>query len=310
MGRIYSDVTLLIGKTPLVELANIARLNSLNVTLLAKLEMLNPGGSVKDRIAKAMIEQAEVEGLLKEGSTIIEPTSGNTGIGLALVAAARGYRLILTMPETMSRERRLLLEAYGAEVVLTEGSLGMKGSIAKAEELAKEITDTFIPNQFANPVNPEIHYKTTGVELWEDSAGSIDYFVAGVGTGGTISGAGAYLKSKKSSIQVIAVEPAASPLLSTGVAGKHKIQGIGAGFIPATLNTEIYDEVVTVENEEAYEAARSLVRHEGILAGISAGAALAGALKVIKERNLANVVVAIVLPDHGDRYLSTELFNG
>ncbi len=310
MGEFYSDVTQLIGKTPLVELANIARLNSLKVKLLAKLEMLNPGGSVKDRIAKAMIEQAEAEGLLKEGSTIIEPTSGNTGIGLALVAAARGYRLILTMPATMSHERRLLLEAYGAEVVLTEGSLGMKGSIAKAEELAKEIPDTFIPNQFANPVNPEIHYKTTGVELWEDSAGSIDYFIAGVGTGGTISGAGAYLKSKKSSIQVIAIEPAGSPLLSTGVAGKHKIQGIGAGFIPATLNTEIYDEVVTVENGEAYEAARSLARHEGILAGISAGAALAGALKVIKGRNLSNVVVAIVLPDHGDRYLSTELFNG
>lgn len=310
MGQIYSNVTQMIGKTPLVELANIARLNSLEVTLLAKLEMLNPGGSVKDRIAKAMVDRAEADGLLKEGSTIIEPTSGNTGIGLALVAAARGYRLILTMPETMSRERRLLLEAYGAEVVLTEGPLGMKGSIAKAEELAKEIPDTFIPNQFANPVNPEIHYKTTGVELWEDSAGSIDYFVAGVGTGGTISGAGAFLKSKKSSLKVIAIEPAGSPLLSTGVAGKHKIQGIGAGFIPATLNTKIYDEVVTVENEEAFEAARSLARHEGILAGISSGAALAGALKIIKEKNLSNVVVAIVLPDHGDRYLSTELFNG
>lgn len=310
MGQIYSNVTQMIGKTPLVELANIARLNSLEVTLLAKLEMLNPGGSVKDRIAKAMVDRAEADGLLKEGSTIIEPTSGNTGIGLALVAAARGYRLILTMPETMSRERRLLLEAYGAEVVLTEGPLGMKGSIAKAEELAKEIPDTFIPNQFANPVNPEIHYKTTGVELWEDSAGSIDYFVAGVGTGGTISGAGAYLKAKKSSLKVIAIEPAGSPLLSTGVAGKHKIQGIGAGFIPATLNTKIYDEVVTVENEEAFEAARSLARHEGILAGISSGAALAGALKIIKEKNLSNVVVAIVLPDHGDRYLSTELFNG
>ncbi len=310
MGQIYSDVTQMIGKTPLVELANIARLNSLNVTLVAKLEMLNPGGSVKDRIAKAMIDQAEAEGLLKEGSTIIEPTSGNTGIGLALVAAARGYRLILTMPATMSHERRLLLEAYGAEVVLTEGPLGMKGSIAKAEELAKEIPDTFIPNQFANPVNPQIHYKTTGVELWEDSAGRIDYFIAGVGTGGTISGVGAYLKAKKSSIQVIAIEPAGSPLLSTGVAGKHKIQGIGAGFIPATLNTEIYDEVVTVENEEAYEAARSLARHEGILAGISAGAALAGAMKVIRAKNLSNVVVAIILPDHGDRYLSTELFNG
>src|SRR5690554_5871241 len=238
MGQIYSDVTQMIGKTPLVELANIARLNSLNVTLVAKLEMLNPGGSVKDRIAKAMIDQAEAEGLLKEGSTIIEPTSGNTGIGLALMAAAKGYRLILTMPETMSRERRLLLEAYGAEVVLTEGPLGMKGSIAKAEELAQELSNAFIPNQFANPANPEIHFKTTGVELWEDSGGSIDYFVAGVGTGGTISGAGAYLKSKKSSIKVIAVEPAGSPILSSGVAGKHRIQGIGAGFIPATLNTE------------------------------------------------------------------------
>ncbi|NLA93234.1 MAG: cysteine synthase A, partial [Spirochaetales bacterium] len=302
MGKKYSDVTQLIGNTPLVELVNIARLNSLKVTLLAKLEMLNPGGSVKDRIAKAMIERAEEEGLLKEGSTIIEPTSGNTGIGLALMAAAKGYRLILTMPETMSRERRLLLEAYGAEVVLTEGPLGMKGSIAKAEELAQELSNAFIPNQFANPANPEIHFKTTGDELWEDSGGSIDYFVAGVGTGGTISGAGAYLKSKKSSIKVIAVEPAGSPILSSGVAGKHRIQGIGAGFIPATLNTEIYDQVITVENEEAFEATRLLARHEGILAGISSGAALVGALKVIKERDLTNVVVAIVLPDHGDRY--------
>ncbi len=309
MGKNYKDVTQLIGHTPLVELANIARLNSLKVTLLAKLEMLNPGGSVKDRIAKAMIERAEEEGLLKEGSTIIEPTSGNTGIGLALMAAAKGYRLILTMPETMSRERRLLLEAYGAEVVLTEGPLGMKGSIAKAEELAQELSNAFIPNQFANPANPEIHFKTTGVELWEDSGGSIDYFVAGVGTGGTISGAGAYLKSKKSSIKVIAVEPAGSPILSSGVAGKHRIQGIGAGFIPATLNTEIYDQVITVENEEAFEATRLLARHEGILAGISSGAALVGALKVIKERDLTNVVVAIVLPDHGDRYLSTELYH-
>ncbi len=309
MGKKYSDVTQLIGNTPLVELVNIARLNSLKVTLLAKLEMLNPGGSVKDRIAKAMIERAEEEGLLKEGSTIIEPTSGNTGIGLALMAAAKGYSLILTMPETMSRERRLLLEAYGAEVVLTEGPLGMKGSIAKAEELAQELSNAFIPNQFANPANPEIHFKTTGVELWEDSGGSIDYFVAGVGTGGTISGAGAYLKSKKSSIKVIAVEPAGSPILSSGVAGKHRIQGIGAGFIPATLNTEIYDQVITVENEEAFEATRLLARHEGILAGISSGAALVGALKVIKERDLTNVVVAIVLPDHGDRYLSTELYH-
>ncbi len=309
MGKKYSDVTQLIGNTPLVELVNIARLNSLKVTLLAKLEMLNPGGSVKDRIAKAMIERAEEEGLLKEGSTIIEPTSGNTGIGLALMAAAKGYSLILTMPETMSRERRLLLEAYGAEVVLTEGPLGMKGSIAKAEELAQELSNAFIPNQFANPANPEIHFKTTGVELWEDSGGSIDYFVAGVGTGGTISGAGAYLKSKKSAIKVIAVEPAGSPILSSGVAGKHRIQGIGAGFIPATLNTEIYDQVITVENEEAFEATRLLARHEGILAGISSGAALVGALKVIKERDLTNVVVAIVLPDHGDRYLSTELYH-
>lgn len=310
MGQIYKDVTQLIGKTPLIELANIAQLNYLQVTLLAKLEMFNPGGSVKDRIAKAMIERAEEEGLLKEGSTIIEPTSGNTGIGLALVAAAKGYRLILTMPETMSRERRLLLEAYGAEVVLTDGSLGMKASIAKAEELAQEIPNTFIPNQFANTVNPETHYRTTGVELWEETNGQIDYFVSAVGTGGTISGVGGYLKSKKSSIKVIAVEPAGSPLLSTGVAGKHKIQGIGAGFIPATLNTAIYDTVVTVEDEEAFEAARSLARHEGILAGISSGAALAGALKMIREGGLTNVVVALILPDHGDRYLSTELFNG
>jgi cysteine synthase A len=280
------------------------------VTLLAKLEMYNPGGSIKDRIAKAMVERAEEEGLLREGSTIIEPTSGNTGIGLALVAAAKGYRLILTMPETMSRERRLLFEAYGAEAVLTDGALGMQGSIAKAEELAKEIPNAFIPNQFANMANPEVHYRTTGVELWEDSNGQIDYFVATVGTGGTISGVGGYLKSKKSSIEVIAVEPAGSPLLSTGIAGKHQIQGIGAGFIPATLNTKIYDSVITVEDEEAFEAARSLARHEGILAGISSGAALAGALKIIRERGLTSGVVAIILPDHGDRYLSTELFNG
>ncbi|MFA7540366.1 MAG: cysteine synthase family protein, partial [Sphaerochaetaceae bacterium] len=241
MGQVYKDVTQLIGRTPLVELANIAQLNALQVTLLAKLEMYNPGGSIKDRIAKAMVERAEEEGLLREGSTIIEPTSGNTGIGLALVAAAKGYRLILTMPETMSRERRLLFEAYGAEAVLTDGALGMQGSIAKAEELAKEIPNAFIPNQFANMANPEVHYRTTGVELWEDSNGQIDYFVATVGTGGTISGVGGYLKSKKSSIEVIAVEPAGSPLLSTGIAGKHQIQGIGAGFIPATLNTKIYD---------------------------------------------------------------------
>jgi cysteine synthase A len=310
MGQVYKDVTQLIGKTPLVELANIAQLNALQVTLLAKLEMYNPGGSIKDRIAKAMVERAEEEGLLREGSTIIEPTSGNTGIGLALVAAAKGYRLILTMPETMSRERRLLFEAYGAEAVLTDGALGMQGSIAKAEELAKEIPNAFIPNQFANMANPEVHYRTTGVELWEDSNGQIDYFVATVGTGGTISGVGGYLKSKKSSIEVIAVEPAGSPLLSTGIAGKHQIQGIGAGFIPATLNTKIYDSVITVEDEEAFEAARSLARHEGILAGISSGAALAGALKIIRERGLTSGVVAIILPDHGDRYLSTELFNG
>ena len=310
MGQVYKDVTQLIGRTRLVELANIAQLNALQVTLLAKLEMYNPGGSIKDRIAKAMVERAEEEGLLREGSTIIEPTSGNTGIGLALVAAAKGYRLILTMPETMSRERRLLFEAYGAEAVLTDGALGMQGSIAKAEELAKEIPNAFIPNQFANMANPEVHYRTTGVELWEDSNGQIDYFVATVGTGGTISGVGGYLKSKKSSIEVIAVEPAGSPLLSTGIAGKHQIQGIGAGFIPATLNTKIYDSVITVEDEEAFEAARSLARHEGILAGISSGAALAGALKIIRERGLTSGVVAIILPDHGDRYLSTELFNG
>lgn len=310
MGQVYKDVTQIVGKTPLVELANIAQLNALQVTLLAKLEMYNPGGSIKDRIAKAMVERAEEEGLLREGSTIIEPTSGNTGIGLALVAAAKGYRLILTMPETMSRERRLLFEAYGAEAVLTDGALGMQGSIAKAEELAKEIPNAFIPNQFANMANPEVHYRTTGVELWEDSNGQIDYFVATVGTGGTISGVGGYLKSKKSSIEVIAVEPAGSPLLSTGIAGKHQIQGIGAGFIPATLNTKIYDSVITVEDEEAFEAARSLARHEGILAGISSGAALAGALKIIRERGLTSGVVAIILPDHGDRYLSTELFNG
>ena len=280
------------------------------MTLLAKLEMYNPGGSIKDRIAKAMVERAEEEGLLREGSTIIEPTSGNTGIGLALVAAAKGYRLILTMPETMSRERRLLFEAYGAEAVLTDGALGMQGSIAKAEELAKEIPNAFIPNQFANMANPEVHFCTSWGDLWDVSNGQIDYFVATVGTGGTISGVGGYLKSKKSSIEVIAVEPAGSPLLSTGIAGKHQIQGIGAGFIPATLNTKIYDNVITVEDEEAFEAARSLARHEGILAGISSGAALAGALKIIRERGLTSGVVAIILPDHGDRYLSTELFNG
>ena len=306
---VYKNITELVGKTPLVELANIAKANSLSVTLLAKLEMYNPAGSVKDRIAKAMLEDAEKRGILSPGVTIIEPTSGNTGIGLAMVAAAKGYRLILTMPATMSNERRLLLKAYGAEVVLTDGALGMQGSMAKANELAQEIGNAFIPSQFANHVNPQIHRQTTGVELWTDTEGKIDYLVAGVGTGGTISGCGSYLKSKNSQIKVIAVEPADSPILSTGVAGKHKIQGIGAGFIPDTLDTSIYDEVVGVENEEAFAAARLLARQEGILAGISSGAALAAALKVIQRENLKAKVVVVVLPDHGDRYLSTELFN-
>ena len=306
---VYKNITELVGKTPLVELANIAKANSLSVTLLAKLEMYNPAGSVKDRIAKAMLEDAEKRGILSPGVTIIEPTSGNTGIGLAMVAAAKGYRLILTMPATMSSERRLLLKAYGAEVVLTDGALGMQGSMAKANELAQEIGNAFIPSQFANHVNPQIHRQTTGVELWTDTEGKIDYLVAGVGTGGTISGCGSYLKSKNSQIKVIAVEPADSPILSTGVAGKHKIQGIGAGFIPDTLDTSIYDEVVGVENEEAFAAARLLARQEGILAGISSGAALAAALKVIQRENLKAKVVVVVLPDHGDRYLSTELFN-
>lgn len=299
----------LVGNTPLVKLTGFAKKYNLKATILAKLEMYNPAGSVKDRIAKAMIEDAEKRGLLKPGSTIIEPTSGNTGIGLALVAASKGYRLILTMPDSMSIERRTLLKAYGAELYLTDGSQGMKGSMAKANELAKDIPNSYIPNQFTNKVNPEIHASTTGPEIWRDTEGNVDYFVSGIGTGGTISGAGSYLKSQNNAIKVIAVEPSGSPILSAGVAGPHKIQGIGAGFIPDTLDTNVYDEVITIENEEAFETTRKLTLSEGIFAGISSGAALAATVKIALRPELANKVIVVILPDHGDRYLSTALFN-
>ncbi|MBQ3855070.1 MAG: cysteine synthase A, partial [Ruminococcus sp.] len=280
---IYKKITDLIGNTPLVELGNIEEAKGLQATLLAKVEFFNPGGSVKDRIAKAMIDDAEAKGLLTPGSVIIEPTSGNTGIGLASVAASRGYRLIITMPETMSIERRNLMKAYGAELVLTEGAKGMKGAIAKADELAAEIPGSFIPSQFTNPANPEVHKKTTGVEIWEDTDGKVDIFVAGVGTGGTISGTGAYLRSKNPDVKIVAVEPKSSPVLSQGIAGPHKIQGIGAGFVPDTLNTEIYDEIITVENEDAFETGRLIARTEGILVGISSGAALWAAIELAKR---------------------------
>ena len=306
--KTYKKITDLIGGTPLLELTNIENINSLGATLLAKLEYFNPAGSVKDRVAKAMIDDAEAKGILKEGSVIIEPTSGNTGIGLAAVAASRGYRLIITMPETMSIERRNLMKAYGAELVLTDGTKGMKGAIAKAEELAQEIKGSFIPSQFTNPANPAIHEKTTGVEIWEDTDGKVDIFVAGVGTGGTVSGVGAYLKSRKPDVKVVAVEPKNSPVLSEGKAGPHKIQGIGAGFVPETLNTKIYDEIITVSNEDAFETGKAIVRNEGVLVGISSGAALWAAIQLAKRPENKGKTIVALLPDTGERYLSTPMF--
>lgn len=308
MAKVYKSALELIGNTPLVEVTKIEQEKGLEASLLVKLEYFNPAGSVKDRIAKAMIEDAEAKGLLKEGSTIIEPTSGNTGIGLASIAAAKGYRIILTMPETMSVERRNILKAYGAEIVLTDGTKGMTGAIAKADELAKEIPDSFIPGQFVNPVNPKAHRETTGPEIWEDTDGAVDIFVAGVGTGGTVTGIGEYLKSQKPEVQVIAVEPATSPVLSEGKSGPHKIQGIGAGFVPEILNTGIYDEVIKVENEDAFETSRLLTKKEGILTGISSGAALHAAIQVAKRPENKGKTIVALLPDSGDRYYSTPLF--
>lgn len=305
---IYKSVTELVGKTPLVELTNYEGEHNLEATLLAKLEYFNPAGSVKDRIAKEMIEQAEKSGALKKGSVIIEPTSGNTGIGLASVAASKGYRIIIVMPDTMSVERRNLMKAYGAELVLTDGANGMKGAIKKANELAEEIENSFIPGQFTNQANPEAHRKTTGPEIWEDTEGKVDIFVAGVGTGGTITGVGEYLKSKNPSVKVVAVEPASSPVLSQGKAGGHKIQGIGAGFVPDTLNTNVYDEIITVENEDAFETGAEIARKEGILVGISAGAAVWAATQLAKRTENKNKNIVILLPDTGDRYLSTPMF--
>lgn len=306
--RIFEKVTDLIGGTPLLELKNYEKENNLSATILAKLEYFNPAGSVKDRIAKAMIDDAEEKGLLNPDSVIIEPTSGNTGIGLAAVAASRGYRVILTMPETMSIERRNLLKAYGAELVLTEGAKGMKGAIAKAEELANEIPHSFIPSQFTNSANPETHIKTTGPEIWEDTDGKVDIFVAGVGTGGTISGVGKYLKEKNPDIKIVAVEPAGSPVLSKGTPGPHKIQGIGAGFVPETLNTEIYDEIIAVENDDALKTGRILAKKEGVLVGISSGAAVFAATELAKRPENKGKVIVALLPDTGERYLSTAMF--
>lgn len=306
--KVYEKITDLIGNTPLVELKNIEAANGLHATVLAKLEYFNPAGSVKDRIARAMIDDAEKNGLLKPGSVIIEPTSGNTGMGLAAVAASRGYKIILTMPETMSVERRNLLKAYGAELVLTEGSKGMKGAIAKAEELAAETPDSFIPSQFTNAANPAAHLATTGPEIWNDTDGKVDIFVAGVGTGGTLSGVGEYLKSKNPNVKVVAVEPAGSPVLSKGTPGPHKIQGIGAGFVPETLNTDIYDEIIAVENEDAFATGRAIARKEGILVGISSGAAVYAALQLAKRSENKGKVIVALLPDTGDRYLSTPMF--
>ena len=307
MGQ-YKTILDFVGNTPLAEVANYGKVNGLKATVLVKLEYFNPAGSVKDRVAKAMIEDAEKSGKLKKGATIIEPTSGNTGIGLAAVAAAKGYKLIITMPETMSVERRNLIKAYGAEIVLTEGAKGMKGAIAKAEEIAAATPNSFIAGQFVNPSNPAVHRATTGPEIWNDTDGKVDIFVAGVGTGGTVTGVGEYLKSKNPAVKVVAVEPAGSPVLSKGVAGAHKIQGIGAGFVPEVLNTQIYDEIVTVENDDAFKAAKALARCEGILVGISSGAALHAATELAKHPENAGKTIVAVLPDTGDRYLSTPLF--
>ncbi|MDE5582755.1 MAG: cysteine synthase A [Ruminococcus sp.] len=307
--KIYRQITDLIGNTPLVELVGIEKLYNLKATVLGKLEYFNPAGSVKDRIAKAMIDDAEEKGLLKPNSVIIEPTSGNTGIGLAAVAASRGYRLIITMPETMSLERRKLMQAYGAELVLTDGAKGMKGAILKAQELAAQIPDSFIPSQFTNPINPDVHFRTTGAEIWNDTDGTVDIFVAGVGTGGTISGVGMYLKSKNPDIHVIAVEPKDSPVLSAGKSGTHLIQGIGAGFIPNTLNTDIYDEIITVDNNDAFKTGRLLASNEGILVGISSGAAVWTAIQLAKRPENAGKNIVVLFPDTGERYLSTCMFD-
>ena len=308
MAKVYDSILDLVGKTPLVELKRIEEKEGLQAKLIAKVESFNPAGSVKDRIAKAMIEDAEAKGLLKEGSVIIEPTSGNTGIGLAAAATVKGYRMILTMPETMSVERRNIVKAYGAEVVLTDGTKGMKGAIEKADELAKEIPNSFIAGQFVNPANPATHKKTTGPEIWEDTDGEVDIFVAGVGTGGTITGTGEYLKEKKPEVKIVAVEPASSPVLSEGVSGPHKIQGIGAGFVPGTLNTSIYDEIIKVENEDAFETGKYLAAEEAILAGISSGAALYAAIQLAKREENKGKTIVVLLPDNGDRYYSTPLF--
>ena len=308
MSKIYTSADQLIGHTPLLELVHIEKKEKLEAKVLAKLEYFNPAGSVKDRIAKAMIDDAEAKGLLKPGSVIIEPTSGNTGIGLASVAAARGYRIIIVMPETMSVERRQLMKAYGAELVLSEGAKGMKGAIAKADELAKELPNSFIPGQFVNPANPAVHKATTGPEIWEDTDGKVDIFVAGVGTGGTVTGTGEYLKSRNPNVKVVAVEPASSPVLSQGHAGAHKIQGIGAGFVPDVLDTKIYDEIITVENDDAFATGRLIGKHEGVLVGISSGAAVWAAIELAKRPENKGKTIVALLPDTGDRYLSTPLF--
>lgn len=309
MSKIYKSVDQLIGNTPIVELSNFEKVNNLGARILAKLEYFNPAGSVKDRIAKAMIDDAEARGVLKEGSVIIEPTSGNTGIGLASVAAARGYRIIITMPDTMSVERRNLMKAYGAEIVLTDGVKGMRGAIEKAEALAQEIPNSFIPGQFVNPANPAVHRATTGPEIWQDTAGEVDIFVAGVGTGGTITGVGEYLKGLKPSVKIVAVEPSASPVLSKGVAGAHRIQGIGAGFVPKVLNTQIYDEIITVDNDAAFTTAKQIGKTDGILVGISSGAAVWAAAELAKRPENKGKIIVALLADTGERYLSTTLFS-